>query len=232
MYKLVVCDLDGTLLDERHRLDSRSREVLARLQDRGVGIALASRLRNEPSVVMNYIGDGGSNVGDFHEGLNMAAVMKLPFVLIIQNNQFAYSTPVAKQTAARSLSDRALGYGIPGSTVDGTDVLAVYETCATAVERARRGDGPTLIECVTMRMHGHSASDDGSYVPPGLLEEWQKKDPVETFERRLLSEGVLTPGAIEDIQQRIEADIEEAISYAESRPYPPGDQAEEGVFAP
>jgi TPP-dependent pyruvate/acetoin dehydrogenase alpha subunit len=198
----------------------------------GVGIALACRLRREPAVVMNYIGDGGSNVGDFHEGLNMAAVMKLPFVLIIQNNQFAYSTPVSKQTAARNFSDRAVGYGIPGVTVDGTDVLAVYDTCVAAVERARRGDGPTLVECVTMRMHGHSASDDGSYVPAALLKKWEQKDPIESFERRLLAEGVLRPEDIREIETRIQAEIEDAISYAEARPYPPGANAAEGVFAP
>ena len=135
-----------------------------------VGVALACSMRKENSVVMNYIGDGGSNVGDFHEGLNMAAVMRLPFVLVIENNQYAYSTPTAKQFAAQKLSDRALGYGIPGTTIDGTNVTLVYETCAQAVERARRGDGPTLIETITMRMHGHSASDDASYVPSAMLE--------------------------------------------------------------
>jgi len=198
----------------------------------GVGIALACRLRREAAVVMNYIGDGGSNVGDFHEGLNMAAVMKLPFILIIQNNQFAYSTPLSKQLAAKNFSDRAIGYGIPGFTVDGTDVMAVYETCVSAVERARGGGGPTLIECVTMRMHGHSASDDGSYVPPALLEEWEKKDPVETFEKRLLAEGMLTKNDIQELERRIHSEIDEAISYAEARPYPSGEQAAEGVFAP
>ena len=120
---------------------------------------------------MNYIGDGGCNVGDFHEGLNMAAVMKLPFVLIIENNQFAYSTPTSKQFAAQKLSDRALGYGIPGYTIDGTNIVKVYETCKEAVDHARRGGGPTLIESVTMRMHGHSASDDASYVPKEMIEE-------------------------------------------------------------
>jgi TPP-dependent pyruvate/acetoin dehydrogenase alpha subunit len=132
-----------------------------------VGVALASRLRDEGAVVMNYIGDGGSNVGDFHEGLNMAAVMQLPFVLIIENNQFAYSTPNAAEFRGERLSDRAAGYGIPGVTIDGTDVELVYDRCREAVERARSGGGPSIIETQTMRMQGHSASDDASYVPRG-----------------------------------------------------------------
>lgn len=197
----------------------------------GVGIALASVLRREDAVVMNYIGDGGSNVGDFHEGLNMAAVMKLPFVLIIENNQFAYSTPVHRQSAAAKLSDRAAGYGIPGVTVDGTDVEVVYEACAEAVARARRGEGPTLIESVTMRMHGHSASDDASYVPAGMLEEWRKKDPVGQYEQRLLRMGVMDTQALQDIGVRIHREIEEAVADAEANPFPLGASAAEGVFA-
>ncbi len=196
-----------------------------------VGVALASRLRKEEAVVMNYIGDGGSNVGDFHEGLNMAAVMKLPFVLIIENNQFAYSTPAARQYAAARLSDRALGYGIPGITVDGTDVEAVYDVCWTAVERARAGEGPTLIESVTMRMHGHSASDDASYVPPALLEAWKAKDPVTVYETQLLSDGVLTPELQSAIGKRIHTDIEDALHAAMEAPYPSPADGREGVFA-
>ena len=154
---------------------------LAAMIPMAVGAALASKMRKENAVVMSYIGDGGCNVGDFHEGLNMAAVMSLPFILIIENNQFAYSTPASKQSIAQKLSDRAIGYGIPGYTVDGTDVVKVYDVCKKAVERARRGDGPTLIETITMRMQGHSASDDASYVPKGMVEEWRKTEPIEKF---------------------------------------------------
>ncbi len=144
-------------------------------------------------MVLNYIGDGGINVGDFHEGLNMAAVMRLPFVLIIENNQFAYSTPVRKQFARRQASQTAAaGYGIPGVTVDGTDVLAVYAACRARGRAGADGGGPTLIESVTMRMHGHSASDDASYVPPALLEEWKKKDPSPGSSRRCWNDGLLT----------------------------------------
>ena len=204
---------------------------LAAMIPMAVGVALAVKMRKENAVVMNYIGDGGSNVGEFHEGVNMAAVMKLPFVLIIENNQFAYSTPNSKQFAAKKLSDRAIGYGIPGCTVDGTEVERVYEVCREAVERARRGEGPTLIETVTMRLHGHSLSDDASYVPPSMLEEWKKKDPVLLYERKLLAEGVLTERVKNEMHTALLKEIEEAVEYALAQPYPPGEQAVEGVFA-
>ncbi len=204
---------------------------LAAMIPMAVGAALASKLRKENAVVMNYIGDGGSNVGDFHEGLNMAAVMSLPFVLIIENNQFAYSTPVAKQTIAQKFSDRAAGYGIPGATIDGTDVVKVYETCQKAVDRARRGEGPTLIETITMRMQGHSASDDASYVPKGMVEDWQKKDPIQRFEKVLLNDRVLTEARQKEIREQINAEIEEAMSFALESSYAPGEDAAEGVYA-
>lgn len=197
-----------------------------------VGAALASRMQRQNAVVLNYIGDGGSNVGDFHEGVNMAAVMKLPFVLIIENNQYAYSTPVARQHAAAKISDRAAGYGIPGVTIDGTDVELVYETTQAAVERARRGEGPTLIESVTMRMHGHSASDDASYVPGEILDRWRDKDPVLQYERRLLSLKVLTSEEQKAVGLRIHSEIEEALHAAMEDPYPAPEDATEGVYAP
>jgi TPP-dependent pyruvate/acetoin dehydrogenase alpha subunit len=196
-----------------------------------VGAALASKLRKENAVVMNYIGEGGSNVGDFHEGVNMAAVMKLPFILIIENNQFAYSTPNHKEFAAKRLADRAIGYGMPGFTVDGTDVEAVYEVCKQAVDRARRGEGPTLIETITMRMQGHSASDDASYVPKGMVEEWKKKDPIEKFEKILLNDRVLNETLQKQIREKINVEIEEAMNFAVESPYAPGEDAAEGVYA-
>lgn len=204
---------------------------LAAMIPMAVGVALAARMRKENAVVMNYIGDGGSNVGDFHEGLNMAAVMKLPFVLIIENNQFAYSTPTTKQFAAQRLSDRAMGYGIPGCTIDGTNIMKVYEMCKEAVDRARRGEGPTLIETITMRMHGHSASDDASYVPKGMIEEWKKKDPLERYERILLNDRVLNETNKKQMEEKMTVEIEEAIQFALESPYPSGDEAAEGVYA-
>lgn len=204
---------------------------LAAMIPMACGVALASKMRKENAVVMNYIGDGGCNVGEFHEGMNMAAVMNLPLVMIIENNQFAYSTPNHKQFAAKKLSDRAIGYGIPGTTIDGTDVELVYEACKQAVDRARNGEGPTLIETITMRMHGHSLSDDASYVPKGMVEEWKKKDPVVMYEKKLMAAGVLTESSREELRAKLIAEIDEAVEYAVAQPYPPGEQAVEGVFA-
>jgi TPP-dependent pyruvate/acetoin dehydrogenase alpha subunit len=157
--------------------------------------------------------------------------MRLPFVLIVENNQFAYSTPVAKQHAAERISDRAAGYGIPGVTIDGTDLLAVVETTRAAVERARRGEGPTLIESVTMRMQGHSASDDASYVPPALLDEWKARDPIQRFEQTLSSAGILTAGIQAGIVARIEEGIAKAVQEALEAPSPGAEGAREGVYA-
>jgi TPP-dependent pyruvate/acetoin dehydrogenase alpha subunit len=196
-----------------------------------VGAALAAKIRREDAVAISFIGDGGSNVGDFHEGLNMAAVLKLPFVLIIENNQYAYSTPASRQFAAKRLSDRAAGYGIPGVTIDGTDVLAVADACRLAVESARRGGGPSLIESVTMRMQGHSASDDAAYVPPALLEEWRKKDPIDRLERMLLAECVLTAERKAGMEAEIASAIRLAVGEAEANPYPPPGDAGLGVYA-
>jgi TPP-dependent pyruvate/acetoin dehydrogenase alpha subunit len=196
------------------------------------GVALAAKMRKENAVVMTYVGDGGSNVGDFHEGVNMAAVMRLPLILIVENNQFAYSTPLSKQHASVKISDRALGYGIPGITIDGTNVTLVHETCAHAAARARAGEGPTLIESVTMRMQGHSASDDASYVPQGMIENWQKKDPIERFEKILFADRILTEQAKLTMEESIHAAIEEAVAFALASPMPDGREAGEGVYAP
>jgi len=195
------------------------------------GVALASKNRKEKSVVLTYIGDGGSNVGDFHEALAMASVMKLPLVLIIENNQFAYSTPVKKQYICENLSDRAAGYGIPGVTIDGTDILKVYEETKKAVDRARDGGGPSIIESVTMRLHGHSAHDDASYVPEEMIEFWKKRDPVEQFEKKLFEFEILDVTKKESIYNNINALLSEAVEEAVAEPYPHGDTVTEGVFA-
>jgi TPP-dependent pyruvate/acetoin dehydrogenase alpha subunit len=204
---------------------------LAAMIPMAVGTALASVKKKENAVVMNYIGDGGMNVGEFHEGLNMAAVWKLPFILIIENNQYAYSTPTHLQYACEHPIDRAEGYGIPGVRVDGTDILEVYRVCKEAADRARRGDGPTLIESVTMRMRGHAEHDSHEYYPKGLLEKWQKKDPIAQFEKFLLDKKVLTPKDIKAIETSVVAEIEDAIAFADEAPYPPGEQAAEWVYA-
>ncbi len=196
-----------------------------------VGVALASRMRKEHAVVMSYIGDGGSSLGEFHEGMNMAAVMKLPFVLIIENNQYAYSTPTSKQFAAQRLSDRALGYGVPGITIDGTDVVKVYEACKKAVDRARMGGGPSLIETITMRMHGHSASDDASYVPKRMVEDWERKDPISRFEKILTNDRVLNETVMWQMNEKISAAIDDAVQFALESPYPQGGDGAGGVYS-
>lgn len=195
------------------------------------GVALACKLRKERAVVMTYIGDGGANVGEVHESLAMASVMRLPLVLIIENNQYAYSTPVSRQSAAASLSDRAAGYGIPGTTIDGTDVLAVYRACSEAAGRARKGEGPSLIESVTMRMHGHAAHDNAWYVPKDILAGWKKKDPVDRFEKALMDEGVLTQSGRDELVSRIQQEIEDAAQVALRAPYPPAAEAGRWLWA-
>ncbi len=195
------------------------------------GAALASKIRKENAVAMTYIGDGGSSIGEVHEALMMASVMKLPFVLIIENNQYAYSTPIAKQFIVKKLSDRAIGYGIPGVTIDGTNVLEVYQTTKTAVERARNGEGPTIIESVTMRMHGHAAHDNSWYVPKELFETWKKKDPIAQFEKYLISEEIATEESLTAIKENVQTEIDQAVLVAEATPYPPAEEAAMGVFA-
>lgn len=204
---------------------------LAAMIPQAVGTALAAVKKKENAVVLNYIGDGGMNVGEFHEGLNMAAVWNLPFILIIENNQYAYSTPTHLQYACESPVDRAIGYGIPGVKVDGTHILEVYKVCREAVDRARRGEGPTLIESVTMRMRGHAEHDGHEYYPPGLLKEWEKKDPIEQFEKFLLDHKILTEKKIKEIDESVKKEIEEAIDYADKAPFPNGSDAELGVYA-
>ena len=195
------------------------------------GVALAARIRKEKNVVMTYIGDGGASVGEVHESLMMASVMRLPLILIIENNQYAYSTPISKQFVVNRLSDRAIGYGIPGVTVDGTNVLEVYRVCKEAVDRARNGQGPSLIESITMRLHGHAAHDNAWYVPKKLIEAWKQKDPIGQFEHLLLSDGVLDQAKIKSMTGEIQRHIEEATKIAFDAPYPTGEDAERWVYA-
>ncbi len=196
-----------------------------------VGASLAGMMKGRKQVAMNYIGDGGSSIGEFHEGLNFAAVYKVPFVLIIENNQFAYSTPTRLQYACKDLVDRAVGYGVHGEMVDGNDVLAIYRVCKRAVERARDGGGPTLIEAKTLRMRGHSEHDDHSYVPKELLEEWRQRDPIMRFENYLRDHSLLPETIRKEIEREVLAEIDDAVDFAERSPLPEGPEALEGVYA-
>ncbi|HET7152157.1 MAG TPA: thiamine pyrophosphate-dependent dehydrogenase E1 component subunit alpha [Candidatus Kapabacteria bacterium] len=196
-----------------------------------VGVALAAKLEKEKIVVMNYIGDGGAQTGEFHEGVNFAAVQKLPFVLIIENNQYAYSTPNTVEFAAKKLSDRAAGYGCFGETVDGTDVEKVYAASQRAIKRAREGKGPTLIESITMRMRGHAEHDDASYVPKKTLAAWEKKDPLALCEKLLLKKKVATQKSIDALKKEIEHEIRETAEYALGLPPIQPDDSLLNVFA-
>ena len=195
------------------------------------GMALACRQRGEPRVVLTYFGDGATSTGAWHEGVNFAAAFRLPLVLVLENNQYAYSTPLARQTAAGALIDKAPGYGIPGVAVDGNDVLAVYAASRDAVARARDGGGPTLIECRTMRMRGHSEADTFAYVPAETLRDWAARDPIEVFERRLSDEGVLSPEADAAMRARIAREVDAGLEWAEASPEPSPSSVADGVFA-
>ena len=197
-----------------------------------VGAALAFQYRGEARVAMTYFGDGSSSEGGCHESLNLAAVWRAPVVFICENNQYAYSTPLTRQLTVENIADRAAGYGFPGIVVDGNDVLAVYEATQAAVDRARRGDGPTLIECKTMRMLGHAYHDDGSYVPPDLLDEWSRRDPLLVYERQLRDTGALTDAELAALDRRIAAEVDDAVDFAEASPWPAGEDCLEGVYAP
>lgn len=195
------------------------------------GAALTFKQRGDNGVAMAYIGDGATNTGEFHEGVNFAATLRLPFVLIVENNQFAYSTPLEKQFAIDRVVDRAASYGIPGVRVDGNDVIAVYQAAKNAVDEARMGRGPTLIECVTMRMRGHSEHDPAHYVPRGMLEEWAQRDPIERLEEWLEKHNIMDPQKKDEITDRIESEIEDAVQWADSQPIPDGNTVAEGVYA-
>lgn len=196
-----------------------------------VGIAYNYVVRNQKQTVLTYIGDGGASIGDFHEAMNFAAVVKAPLVLCIENNQFAYSTPTRQQYNCAHIADRALAYGIPGYVVDGNDVEAVYSVTKALIERAREGLGPALFESVSMRMHGHSAHDDAFYVPKNMFEEWAQKDPILRFQRKLLDEGILSEHELGKIDSRVESEIDEAVEWSLQQPEPPAYEAALGVYA-
>ncbi|WP_447978310.1 thiamine pyrophosphate-dependent dehydrogenase E1 component subunit alpha [Candidatus Nitrospira bockiana] len=195
------------------------------------GIGLAFKLRGESRVVITNTGDGGTSRGDFHEALNFASVRKLPVVFFCNNNQYAYSTPLHLQMAITDVVDRAKAYAMPGEIVDGNDVAAVYLAAKRAIQRARAGEGPTFIECKTMRMHGHSEHDSAKYVPRELLEEWKRKDPIDKAERLLRELGYADDEELRRIEARVKQEIEAGVEFAERSPLPEGKETLEGVFA-
>ena len=194
------------------------------------GFTLASKLRGEMCVAMTYIGDGGSQTGEFHEAMNFASVQKLPLILIIENNQYAYSSPNSIEFACEQLSDRAKGYGCHGITIDGTDVELVYETTLKAVQRAKNGEGPTIIETITMRMRGHAEHDDFSYVPKDVLAHWQQLDPVDRYINHCIAKKVLTKAEIDAMCEKIIQDMRNAIDLVIDLPFPSQEEAFRNVF--
>src|ERR1044071_14316 len=194
------------------------------------GIVLAARMQKKDAVAVAYIGDGGMSTGAFHEGLHFAAVQRLPLIIVAEYNYYAYSTPTSKQTAVANLADKAAGYGIPGYVVDGNDVIACYEVMRRAAEFARGGGGAVLIEAKTYRRKGHAEHDDQRYLPEGELEFWEKKDPVERFQRHLVSNGVATQEKLDEIVADVKREIEEDAAWAESSPMPEPEKAAYNVF--
>ncbi len=195
------------------------------------GCALAFKLRGEPRVAMTFFGDGSTSTGHFHEGVNFAAAQRLPVVFVCSNNQWALSTPNRKQFALEKLADRALGYGIPGVRVDGNDVEAVFAATCEAVQRARRGDGPTFIEALTMRMRGHSVTDTAQYLPQEMVDEWAKKDPIDRLGGKLREMGLLDDEIDGKISAEIAQELDDAVSYAENAPILPAEEALTHVYA-
>jgi pyruvate dehydrogenase E1 component alpha subunit/2-oxoisovalerate dehydrogenase E1 component alpha subunit len=194
------------------------------------GVAIAGRYLGQKIVAMTWIGDGGSSTGVFHEGLNFAAVQKAPFVLVLENNQWAYSTPVKRQVPLDNLADRAKAYGIPSYTVDGNDVVAIYTTAKEAVERARKGEGPILLEVKTFRRMGHAQHDPAEYVPKDMRAYWEARDPIALYEKFLTNEKLLDEKNKKEIEQRVETLLAAERDFAENSRMPPPELAEQGVY--
>jgi pyruvate dehydrogenase E1 component alpha subunit len=223
---------DGTL--HYGRLDLNIYNLPSHIPDNypvALGFAFAFQYRDQDGVSLAYCGDGSTSEGNFHESLNIAAAMKLPAIFVVENNQYAYSTPVRMQSAVKEYSLKAQAYGMPGVTVDGTDVLAVYDATSEAVARARAGEGPSLIEGVTMRMHGHAEHDPADYVPRELLEEWQKRDPVALFENVLLEHGIIDEETASKTREAARQKAIEARKKALADPLPDPATVEQGVYA-
>jgi TPP-dependent pyruvate/acetoin dehydrogenase alpha subunit len=190
------------------------------------GCALGAKLKGERRVAITYLGDGGSSTGDFYEGLVFASALRLPLIVILENNQFAYSTPVARQTRLADLSEKAGAFGIAGYTGDGNDVLEVYRMTRRCADDARAGGGPQLLELKTLRMRGHAPHDAAEYVPPELFEEWKKKDPIDRCEKALSLSGEEK----REVDEKVKAAVDDAVDFAERSPFPDGAEALQGVF--
>jgi len=195
------------------------------------GVTLSFKMRKQNRVGLVYVGDGATSTGAFHEGINFAAVQRCPLVVVVENNGYAYSTPLSKQTAAKQLVDKAIGYGIAGEQADGNDVIATYEATKRAVDRARSGGGVTLIELITYRRKGHAEHDNQSYVPAGEIDTWaSENDPVDRYIKRLLGEGI-EQSELTAIDGRVKDMIDRATDEAEKSPMPEATDSLVGVYA-
>lgn len=200
------------------------------------GSALAAKLQGTDQVTVCFFGDGAVNQGTFHESINLAAIWNLPVIYVCENNVYALWSPYWRMVAGKSITNRARAYGIPGVVVDGNDVVAVFEAVRKAVERARTGKGPSLVECQTYRWHGHNEGEeailgDRHYRTKEEIEDWKRKDPVTSFEKKLLEEGILTRDDISRIDSRIRSELDDAIAYAKGNPFPAPEEALEDVFS-
>ena len=196
-----------------------------------MGVGLGLKMQGREQIVLCFFGDGAANLGPFHESLNMAAIWQLPVVYVCENNQYAMSFSVGRAFAIARISDRAAAYGMPGVTVDGNDLLAVYGAVGQAVARARNGDGPSLIENVTYRWRGHSKSDANRYRTQEEIEAWKNKCPIRRFRDLLIAEGALTEEEASQVEQEACAAIDAAVAFAEASPEPALETIEEGVYA-
>jgi TPP-dependent pyruvate/acetoin dehydrogenase alpha subunit len=219
-----------------HFGDIEKRNVVAPISTLGdlipvlAGVALGARLQGRNLAVMTYIGDGGQSTGVTYEGLNFAAVQNLGLVLLVENNLWGYSTPADMQFRVKDLAERAIAYGIPGVIVDGTDACQVYDAAHEACERARRGEGPTLIEAKMMRMKGHAIHDAAEYVPKPLVEYWRKRDPILRFEKYLLDKKWLTAEENEKLIADVDSELEADRDFAVNSPMPTPESAAGGIY--
>jgi acetoin:2,6-dichlorophenolindophenol oxidoreductase subunit alpha len=195
------------------------------------GLALTFKMEKTDNVVVAYFGEGASNVGDFHEALNFAGVQRLPIVFVCENNLYAYSVPVEKSMAIDDVADRAESYGFEGVSINGNDVLAVYQSTQGALARARGGHGPTLIECKTYRWHGHSEHDKAFYRTDEELAMWKSRDPIPTFTTYLQARNVLTADKLQEIEARVTKTIDDAVEFAMNAPDPAPEDAVTDLYA-
>jgi 2-oxoisovalerate dehydrogenase E1 component alpha subunit len=223
--------MPGHFGQKKNRIVTGSSPVTTQVPH-AVGVALAGKMQGENLVAYTSFGEGSSNQGDFHEGANFAGVHKLPVIFMCENNKYAISVPLEKQLACEKVSDRAIGYGMPGFTVDGNDPLEVYKAVKEAAERGRRGEGPTLIETISYRLTPHSSDDDDrSYRAPDEVAQAKTKDPIITFAAYLKETGVLDDEKEKEVNDRVMELVNEATDYAENAPYADPEQALKYVYA-